>query len=176
MVVTLRELFPKDAEELLRLQHQLDQETSFMLLEPDERQTGLQQTKVMLESFTNADRSIFIGAEADGQLVGFLSVRGGSVKRNQHCGYIVIGILKQYQGMGIGTSLFQKLDTWAVDRGIVRLELTVMTHNQRALALYTKSGFELEGTKRKSLYIDEEWVDEYCMGKIVPSLTKGVSP
>lgn len=176
MVVTLRVLFPEDAAELLHLQHQLDQETKFMLLEPDERHTGLQQVKDMLESFAKAERSIFIGAEADGQLVGFLSVRGGSVRRNRHCGYIVIGILEQYQGMGIGTGLFQELDSWAANCGIVRLELTVMTHNQRALALYTKSGFEHEGTKKKSLYINEEWVDEYCMSKIVQLLTKGVSP
>ncbi len=37
MMVTLKVLIPEDAEELLRLQHQLDQETKFMLLEPDER-------------------------------------------------------------------------------------------------------------------------------------------
>lgn len=167
MVVTLRKLVPEDAAELLRLQHQLDQETSFMLLEPDERQTGIQQVKEMIESLTNADRSIFIGAEADDRLVGYLAVRGGSVKRNRHCAYIVVGILEQYQGMGIGSGLFGELDTWAVDSDIVRLELTVMTHNQRALALYTKSGFEMEGTKKKSLYIDGQWVDEYYMSKLI---------
>lgn len=169
MVVTLRKLVPEDAAELLSLQHQLDQETSYMLLEPDERQTGLQQVKEMLESFAKADHSIFMGAESDGGLVGFLSVRSGSVKRNRHCAYIVVGILEQYQGMGIGSSLFRELDTWAVDSGVVRLELTVMTHNQRALALYTNSGFEREGTKKKSLYIDGQWVDEYYMSKLIVS-------
>lgn len=55
-----------------------------------------------------------------------------------------------------------------MNNGIVRLELSVMTHNQAALALYIKNGFEIEGTKRKSLIIDGEWVDEYYMSKIFP--------
>jgi RimJ/RimL family protein N-acetyltransferase len=169
MIVTLRKLVPEDAAELLSLQHQLDQESNFMLLEPDERQTSLQQVKEMVESFANADSSILIGAEAEGKLAGYLSARGGSVRRNRHSAYVVVGILKQYQGMGIGNGLFREMDTWAAVNGIVRLELTVMTHNQRALALYTKFGFVIEGTKRKSLHVDGQWVDEYYMGKILGS-------
>lgn len=148
MTATLRKLVPEDAAEWLRLQHQLDQETKFMLLEPNERQTELQQVKEMIVNLTNEDRSTLMGAEVEGQLVGFLFVRGGSVKRKRHCAYIVVGILEQYQGKGIGSGLFQELETWAVDSGIVRLELTVMTHNQRALALYTKSGLNLKAPRK----------------------------
>lgn len=160
-------LVSEDAGELLRLQHQLDQESKFMLLEPDERQVSLNQVKEMIISFVTADTSILIGAEVDGYLVGYLSVRGGSVRRNRHSAYIVIGILKDYQGMGIGAGLFTEMNTWAMNTEIVRLELTVMTHNQVALALYSKNGFEIEGTKRKSLVIDGQWVDEYYMSKIL---------
>lgn len=67
----------------------------------------------------------------------------------------------------MGLCLFREMDIWAMNNGIVRLELSVMTHNQAALGLYTKSGFEIEGTKRKSLIIDGEWVDEYYMSKIL---------
>ncbi len=167
MMVTLRKLVPEDAGELLSLQHRLDLESSFMLLEPEERQTGLQQVEEMIEGFVEAETSILIGAEADGRLAGFMSVRGGSVNRNRHTAYIVIGILQQFQGMGIGSGLFRELDTWALGNGIIRLELSVMTHNQRALALYTKNGFEIEGTKRKALKVDGQWVDEYYMSKIL---------
>lgn len=96
-----------------------------------------------------------------------MSIRGGSVRRNRHSAYIVIGILKQYQGQGIGAALFRELDRWARDTEIVRLELTVMAHNELAISLYFKNGFEIEGTKRKSLMIDGQWVDEYYMSKIL---------
>lgn len=170
MIVTLRKLVPGDAAELLHLQHRLDEESSFMLLEPDERQSGLQQVTEMIESFVKAETSILIGAEADGRLVGYLSARGGSVRRNRHSAYIVIGILTEYQGMGIGSGLFREMETWAASVGIVRLELTVMTHNERAVALYTKSGFEIEGIKKKSLKVSGDWVDEYYMSKIFACL------
>lgn len=138
-----------------------------MLLEPGERQTGLLQVKEMIKSFALAENSILIGAEADGSLAGYLSVRGGSARRNQHSAYIVIGILAQYQGMGIGSGLFKEMQTWATGTGIVRLELTVMTHNDIAVSLYTKSGFDIEGIKKKSLKVGGEWVDEYCMSKLL---------
>ncbi|WHY16976.1 GNAT family N-acetyltransferase [Paenibacillus sp. G2S3] len=167
MMVTFKVLISEDAEELLRLQHQLDQESKFMLMEPDERQSSLNQVREMIESFASADTSILIGAEVDSHLIGFMSVRGGSVRRNRHSAYIVIGILRQYQSQGIGTGLFKELDAWARNTEIVRLELTVMTHNELAMSLYIKNGFEIEGTKRKSLLIDGQWVDEYYMSKIL---------
>ncbi|MDQ6601040.1 GNAT family N-acetyltransferase [Bacillus salipaludis] len=34
---------------------------------------------------------------------------GGSVKRTKHSAYLVIGILEEYRGQGIGTALFQVL-------------------------------------------------------------------
>lgn len=171
MIVTLRELIPEDAAALLSLQHRLDQETSFMLLVPGERQTGIQQVEEMIAGFRNANTSILIGAEADGRLAGYLSARGGSVSRNKHSAYIVIGVLEQYQGMGIGSGLFKEMDRWAKLSGIVRLELTVMVHNERAVALYKRQGFEIEGMKKKSLRVDGEWVDEYYMSKIYTPVT-----
>jgi RimJ/RimL family protein N-acetyltransferase len=40
-----------------------------------------------------------------------------------------------------------------------------MVHNERAIALYKKMGFEIEGTKKRSMRIDGQYVDEYYMAK-----------
>ena len=50
---------------------------------------------------------------------------------------------------------------------IHRLELSVVTHNEAGLRLYKKMGFKIEGTKRHSLLIDGEFVDEYYMSKLL---------
>jgi RimJ/RimL family protein N-acetyltransferase len=42
-----------------------------------------------------------------------------------------------------------------------------MTHNLAAIALYQKAGFRTEGTRRRSLYVDDEYVDEYWMAKLI---------
>jgi RimJ/RimL family protein N-acetyltransferase len=57
--------------------------------------------------------------------------------------------------------------SWARERGFHRLELTVMTHNERAIRLYKKMGFEVEGVKKHSLFVNGEYVDEYYMAKLI---------
>ena len=52
---------------------------------------------------------------------------------------------------------------WATGAGIKRLELTVHTVNARAVALYQRHGFEIEGTRRSSLRVDGVYTDEYLM-------------
>ena len=42
-----------------------------------------------------------------------------------------------------------------------------MTHNVAAIRLYEKIGFKIEGLKEKSILVEEKYVDEYCMGKIL---------
>jgi ribosomal protein S18 acetylase RimI-like enzyme len=92
---------------------------------------------------------------------------GGNVKRTKHSAYLVIGILKEYRGQGIGTALFQSLEELAINHNISRLELTVVTQNDAGIALYKKSGFEIEGTKRNSLMIDRTPLNEYYMSKLL---------
>ena len=42
-----------------------------------------------------------------------------------------------------------------------------MVHNERAIRLYKKMGFEIEGTKKHSLFVNGQYVDEYYMAKIL---------
>ncbi len=42
-----------------------------------------------------------------------------------------------------------------------------MEHNERAVALYTRCGFEKEGVKRDCLLIDGAFVNELYMAKLL---------
>jgi RimJ/RimL family protein N-acetyltransferase len=48
-----------------------------------------------------------------------------------------------------------------------RLELTVMAHNQRAIAFYEKCGFIKEGVRRNSITIDRQFIDEIFMARLI---------
>lgn len=96
---------------------------------------------------------------------------GGGFQRNRHSAYIVTGILQQYAGQGLGTQFFKALDEWAAAHKLHRLELTVMSHNERAVHLYQKMGFVIEGVKKDSLLVNGRHVDEYYMAKILPHVT-----
>lgn len=58
------------------------------------------------------------------------------------------------------------MDNWAEEKKITRLELTVICENEIAKHLYEKSGFEIEGVKRKSVLVDGIYLDEFYMAKI----------
>lgn len=130
---------------------------------------SLQQSSKELElkNMKKSENSTIFVVEKGNNLVGYLVVMGGTARRTKHAVYIVIGILKDYRGQGIGTKLFVRLEEWARDRGLHRLELTTVTKNGPGVALYKKMGFEIEGTKRDSLFIDGEYVDEYYMSKLL---------
>jgi RimJ/RimL family protein N-acetyltransferase len=55
---------------------------------------------------------------------------------------------------------------WASAIGLVRLELTVHTTNDRAVALYKRFGFQIEGTRQASLLVAGEYRDEYLMSRV----------
>lgn len=164
-MINIREITENDAEAHLKLCLQLDLESKFMLYEPGERSTAIDAHKEFILPLIHSSNSTIILAEHNNRLVGHLTVVGGEARRTSHLGYLVIGILKDYTGKGIGTRLFNFLEDWRTNRNIKKFELTVMSHNEAALALYKKMGFVIEGIKKKSMFIDDEFIDEYYMGK-----------
>ena len=163
----IRTIRPGDAEQFLRLCLQLDEETQFMLLEPGERNTSVEQQRKQIEDVLSRENQMIFVAEHDGQLIGYLSATSGYYKRNRHNAEIVIGILQDFTGQGVGTQLFMAMEEWARQKQLHRLELTVMTHNKAGVALYKKRGFEVEGIKRRALIINGLYVDEYYMAKLL---------
>lgn len=165
--MVIRKIRPGDAEQFLRLGKRLDAETRFMLREPGEREMTVAQQRQEIEGLLLHEESVIFVAEHEGQLVGYIEAIGSTFRRVRHCATIDIGILQAFSGQGIGTRLFLTVEEWARPRGLHRLELTVMTHNEAGIALYRKCGFEVEGVKRDSISIDGQYRDEYCMAKLL---------
>ena len=151
---------------MLELKHVLDRETSFMLLEPGERTETPADMTLRLRAIASESNSVVLVAEEGDLLGGYVEARGGEFRRNRHCAHVVMGVRRAFSGRGIGTALLRELSAWAPAHGIRRLELTVMSHNERALRLYRGSGFEIEGTRTRSLTVDGRDVDEIAMAKL----------
>lgn len=166
-MIKIREVDTSDAMRLANLIQKVDKSSDYMLWESGEREISAEKQLKIIEGLKKSGNSTILVVEKEKELVGYLFAIGGNAKRNKHGAYIVIGIAKESRGMGIGSKLFKKLNNWAIENDICRLELTVVTKNESGLRLYTKSGFEIEGTKRKSLCIDGEFVDEYYMSKLI---------
>ncbi len=163
----IRAIQEKDAEAFLALCKQLDEETHFMMLEHGERTTTIEQQRDRIRCVLERDNQIILVAEDAGSLVGYIAGMGGEYRRNAKTVHIVIGILQSYTGQGLGKRFFQALEEWALRRNLHRLELTVMKHNQRGIALYQRMGFEVEGVKRDDLLVDGGYIDQYMMAKLL---------
>lgn len=154
-----------DANNMLKMLLELDKETEYMLFEADERPNDINRVKEMINQSVNGDNLLLIATEDD-NIIGFLSVQRGILRKIKHTAYIVVGIREKFRGKGIGKRLFIDLDLWAKENNISRLELTVMCPNSIAKKLYEKNGFQIEGTKRNSIFMNGKYIDEYYMAKI----------
>jgi RimJ/RimL family protein N-acetyltransferase len=163
----LRIAGPGDAAALLRLKQQLDQETSFMLLEVGERNTSVATLASQLEEVARSGNSAVILAELPDGLAGYLELTGGTFRRNRATAYLVMGVLAGAGGRGIGTALLAEAKRWAAEHGLHRLELTVMEHNRRAFDLYSRMGFSVEGRRSECLLIDGRFANELYMAAIL---------
>ncbi|WP_066175809.1 GNAT family N-acetyltransferase [Bacillus marinisedimentorum] len=163
----IREINASDTEAFLNLTAEVERTSDFMLWEEGERTITAADQRNRIEAMKQSENSTILLAEVNNKLAGYVMAFGGNAKRNKHSAYLVAGVLKEYRGIGIGTELFKEMEKWAVDHGIHRLELTAVTQNEAGVALYKKIGFEIEGTKRDSLFIGGRYVDEYYMGKLI---------
>ena len=165
--MNIRMIAIDDASAFLELNYKLDAETNFMLFEAGERTTTIEQIESRIKTTLQSTNEMVFVLEVDEQIVGYAMVIGGRLNRNFHKGSLVMGIVQKYTGMGNGSKLFEHLIKWCKASELHRLELTVMTHNERAIALYKKYGFSIEGTIRDSLLVDNVFVDEYMMSLIL---------
>ncbi|MEU1461636.1 GNAT family protein [Streptomyces sp. NPDC005727] len=68
------------------------------------------------------------------------------------------------RGRGIGTEATRLIVAHGFESlGLHRIELAAWAHNQRALRVYEKAGFVVEGVRREVQIRDGEWADEVIM-------------
>jgi ribosomal protein S18 acetylase RimI-like enzyme len=167
MQLRIRGATPADAEKLLELKLALDEETEFMMLEPGERSTT--------NAAVTPNAGVFV-ADDGARLVGYVEAERGAFRRNRHSAHVVIGVLAEAAGRGLGGRLLEQMERWARRAGVTRLELTVMAHNERALRLYERQGYEVEGRRRKSLRVGGDYVDELALAKLLDRVSESTRP
>jgi ribosomal protein S18 acetylase RimI-like enzyme len=160
--VVVRLAVDADGPRLLALQHRLDEQSSFMLLEPDERRGGPDPPPDAGPGY------YLLGDPGPGQpLAGYVHVDVPPFRRARRTGYLVIGVDADWSGRGLGTRLMQGAIDEGRRRGLRRIELTVMTHNLAAIGLYLSCGFQIEGLRRACLTVDGRETDEYFLGTLL---------
>jgi protein AroM len=106
-------------------------------------------------------------AEVDARVIGHAFLQRGTLKKNHHTTGIGMLIIQAYRGMGIGTRMLDYIEGWARRHCIRKLFLSVFETNGRAVHLYQKMGFVMEGIRPDQFLIRGEYVAEIVMGKML---------
>lgn len=143
-------------------------ETDNLVTTPEEFNITLEQEI----DYLNKQKDIRLGnilVALDGnEIVGLSGLHGREGRvRIGHVVSLGITIKKSHWGQGIGYLMMMKHIEYAQNNEIYKINLEVRTDNQPAIHLYEKCGFEMEGTNRRSMFIDGEYVDTYYMGLVL---------
>lgn len=77
-------------------------------------------------------------------------------------------MLQNYWGYGIGKNLLAESIAWADANGIQKITLNVLETNDKAITLYQKLGFEIEGIlKNDKILADGKFYNTIMMGRFM---------
>jgi L-phenylalanine/L-methionine N-acetyltransferase len=168
MQLEIRSVRPSDAEAISTIYQ--DPEVYAGVLGLPYSYSTEEEWRSRLEQNSSGTADLVLAAIVYGRIVGTAGLHSLSKSvRRRHCMGIGIGIASEFQNQGIGSKLLQALceyaDNWAQ---VLRIELTVYTDNKRAIALYQKFGFAIEGTHSAFALRAGQYVDAYSMARLHP--------
>jgi len=164
----IREARIEDAEALLKHAVKVYGEGRNLLTAPEEFNVTLEQEVQWLKD--NMEKGhLTLVAEQGSTIVGMLNATKGTRKRVKHICMFGISIQDDYCNNGLGSKMIQRLLEWAKeDKDIEKVCLEVFAHNERAIHVYEKLGFRVEGRKERHVkFEDGTYSDELLMGQFV---------
>lgn len=162
----IRSAVEEDAIQLSDIRQQIDGETENLDREPGEAVIDPLGFERLIQQDTESDHNLFLVAEVNGRLVGFSRCEGSPLKRMSHKVEFGVGVLKAYWGYGIGQHLLKESIEWADANGFKKVTLTVLETNEKAIYLYKKYGFEVEGVLKYDKFLsDGKYYHTIVMGR-----------
>jgi len=165
-VLIIREAVPDDAPRVMAFAEATSRESDFISFGPGEFGYTETHERAFIRECELSPGSLFILGEIDDALVSVLTFSAGERPRHRHAGEFGVSVRRPAWGRGIGGLMIDTLIGWAQNGGnITKINLRVRTDHERAIALYRKKGFAIEGTITRAVRIKGEYFDQYWMGR-----------
>ncbi len=169
--LAIREFTEDDAPDALDLFEQMAGETDFLLYAEGDAKISVSEERKYIASMRESRNSLFALAEICGEPAGSAIVHGSRWPRTRHCGTVGIAVAQVFWGIGVASALMDYVTEWAMKtRFVSKLDLQVRTDNERAIRLYERKGFVIEGLLTRQMYIDGVYFDHYWMGLTLPDV------
>nr|WP_204415506.1 GNAT family N-acetyltransferase [Bacillus tianshenii] len=151
----IRSATEKDAKNLSEVRLQIDGETENMDRVQGEAYIDEAGFKKIIKADSEKINNIFLVAEVNGKIAGFCRCEGSMLKRASHKVEFGVCVLKEYWGYSIGKSFLAESINWADTNGIEKMALSVLEINEKAVTLYKRFGFEVEGILKKDKLLSD---------------------
>ena len=113
----------------------------------------LESVRTFMARVAAANGSQFFAVRGD-EVVGWCDVVRDENAGRAHSGNLGMGILPGFRGQGLGARLLAATVADTFDKGLARIQLEVFSTNTRAIELYRRAGFAVEGRKRQARILD----------------------
>ncbi|EIW81380.1 acyl-CoA N-acyltransferase, partial [Coniophora puteana RWD-64-598 SS2] len=159
--LTLRAYTEADVDDLLRLWD--DPLVQPLVSGEPLRPLGPAYKELLKKDMDDATFGTIITLTETGEFMGNGTVRVREPKNRDAS--IYIALLPRFWSKGYGTEATKFMVDHAFRWfGLHRVSLGVFGNNERAIAVYERLGFVMEGRKREALWMDNQWVDSLSMG------------
>lgn len=156
-----------DVPALIALINALSAEHSQLFVQPIDPISGVATLRAHLAAIARNGAEAVLVARDGPELVGLITGTRGNHPARLGTVDIGIGVRASHRGRSIGFALLMALERWARAAGCHRLQLHVVVSNTRAIALYRKAGFVVEGMLTAAAVVDGKPLDELQMGKLL---------
>jgi len=144
-------------------------ETNNVISLPEEFSSTIADQEKWIRYYSENENALLLVAETEGKIVGVLDFKTHPKIRMSHSGEFGISILPEYQNQKIGSKMIEFLLQWTTTRPkIKKINLCVFHPNTRAIHVYKKLGFEIEGVQVGAVQISQgEFIDLVMMARVV---------
>lgn len=111
----------------------------------------------------------FVAVTDEGRVVGWCDIVRARGDHERHQGELGMGVIAEWRGAGVGKQLLAETVANADAEKFLRIELSVHSDNERAIALYRGFGFVEEGRKHKARLKPSGPVDVLLMARLRPA-------
>lgn len=117
--------------------------------------------------FLNPRSMLYLVAERNRQLLGWLELNRIQPQRMQHVALLTIAIGAPWRRQGLGRALLHEAYDWCRNVQITKITLNVRSRNSGAIALYEAEGFRLEGREVDHFVTEDGFEDNLIMARSI---------
>lgn len=164
---TIRQAVPDDAKSYNAFRYRLASEpNNGITFHEGDYTATVEDTRQRIETRTQSPyHQILVAVDDKNRVIGECSTGGHSDRLSmRHNVGLGISVDQDYRRLGIGKALMQAMIAWVeANPELHRIELEVFHDNIRAINLYLKLGFVIEGRRRNAYRKHGTFKDAYIM-------------